>query len=319
MSSSPVQFAIIGRGLPAGHRINALQRSTTAALVAAIDSTGLDTTRRLGRFPVHASAGAVRLPHPKASVWVSLDEQTIAQAIAPCEAVVLSDPKLCTDAAIRGFLSEGRHVLADYVPTSNATELQALFTLAESSGLLFHVSCVSLFQGVPLTLSARIKPISVEFASLVIKNNGEEPDDVGDLLWRNSGALLHLLDLTGAITQIDDISYTQRVLQVKMQSVHGAAVSLELSQFPNPEVTFDLTVKDHLTTWRQINESLYQGRSPQTILQGLSVYRDELARFTRAIRLGVPLHPSSQLWEQTLDLADALSHLSPGSLHLSAP
>ena len=144
------------------------------------------------------------------------------------------------------------------------------------------------------------------------------PDDIGELVYRNVGILAHLLDLTDAIQSIDDISYQQRTLRAEMRSTHGAIVNITLSQQPSPDILLDLTIRDHMTSWRQLNDALYQGRSPQTILQGLNVYQDDLARFTRGIRVGAPLHPSKPLWLKTLNLAAALTQVQQGPLDTSA-
>ena len=318
MSISPVKFAIIGRGTPAHHRFDAIHQSQTSDLVAALDTSGLRSDYPANRFPVHPSVDGLRLASPKPSVWLNLDEQSIKEAVSKSEAVVISDPRLCTPEVIKGLINDRRHLLVEYLPTSNSEELDQLYELANKNGVLHHLSCVTLQQGVPLTLSARVTPVSVKSADLTYKSTGADPDDISELVYQNIGALLHLVSLTDRIRSIVDITYHQRVLRAEMRSIHDAVVTIAISQTPDPDSTLDFSITDHATTWRQMNDALYQGRSPQTILQGMHIYQDDLARFTRTIRTGGSLHPSQDLWRSVLKLADGLTHLSLGALDLLA-
>ena len=314
MSTSPVTVAILGRGTPARHRFDAIQSSQTTALRAAIDTTRLRIESLNSQFPVHPSLAGLRLPTPSASIWVSPDEQSIDDAIEIAELVVLSDPRLCEPEFIGNILAKGKHVFVDYLPTTESSELVHLYECAQHQGVRFQVSCVSLFEGVPLTLGARVSPVSVRVADLVYRNNGGDPDDVSELVYGNIGLLVHLVSLVGPVSKLEAVSYHQRVLRAEALTTHGGLVTVTLSQTPSPDVHLDLTITDHATTWRQINDALYQGRSPQTILQGLNIYQDELSRFVRAIRVGAEPHPSHLLWKDALDFAEALTHLAAGPL-----
>ena len=314
MSTSPVSVAILGRGVPAHHRFDAIKASQTTVLRAAIDTRHLRVHSQSARLPVHPCLGGLRLPTPNASVWVSPDEQSVDEAIALGELVVLSDPRLCQPDFISEVIRKGKHVLSDYLPTTNSSDLMALYQLADQFGVKFHVSCVSLYEGVPLTLAARVAPVSVKVADLVYRSSGPDPDDVSELVYGNIGVLVHLVGLVDQIRQLEAVSYHQRVLRAEAVTTHDSLVTLTLSQAPDPEIHLDLTITDHATTWRQMNDALYQGRSPQTILQGLNIYQDELSRFVRGIRVQAPMHPSRQLWQATLDFAEALTQLGTGPL-----
>ena len=318
MPPAPVKTAIIGRSGHADYRLHAIHRSETAALVAAIDTKLMRTEDVAPSFIIHPMAFGVHMPAPPTVVWVSIDEQSIESAADQAESVVLCDPRLCNPERISSLLAQGRHVLSDYLPTTDPDTLGQLYDTANAHDVQLHIPCVSLLQGVPLTLRARLNSVSIKEIILDYERQGSEPDDLSSLIFRNIGALVHTLDLSGEVETVLDCAYAQRTLTATLRSIHGATIALHIKQGPFPDPLMDLMIEDHANSWRQMNEALYQGRSPQTILQGMRVYQDDIARMNRAIRAGSLLHPTSDQWIHILQVANRLAQAQVGPVQESS-
>ena len=314
MTPNPVQFLLVGRGNPALFRVQACRDSAITQLMRALDSREYRAETSSIVFPIHPAMGQLRMPLPQFDEWLPYTESAWDDALTVCEAVILSEPRLCTPTVIENLLTAGHHVLCDYLPSVDAEVIYRLYETAGANNVQFHLSCVSLYHGVPLTMGARIFPMSVASINLMYKGSGASPDDISELLYRNIATLVHLVSLSDTITTIESVAYQQGVLTADLRTTHGAHIALEMSQAPIPEMIMDFTITDHANTWRQLNDALYLGRSPQTILQGMNVYQDDLARFTRSIRTGNIPHPNREIWIDALDLAEALTQQTPGPL-----
>lgn len=314
MTPVPVHFVVVGRGNPALFRVQACIDSAITTLHCALDSRSLRAANPHFMVPIHPAMGQLRMPLPQFDDWIPYSDEAWAQALGESEAIILSEPRLCTPEFVTTLLRSGQHVLCDYLPSINPDTITELYSIAKENEVQFHLSCVSLYHGVPLTMGARIFPMSVKSMDLKYKGCGEPPDDISELLYRNIATLVHLVSLSDSITAIESVHYSQSKLTTELRSKHGAYIALEMSQSPIPEMSMDFTITDHANSWRQLNDALYLGRSPQTILQGMNVYQDDLARFTRAIRTGNIPHPTEEIWADALGLAESLTQLTTGPL-----
>ena len=301
MSTKPLEIAVVGSDLAGLSRIDAAVRSPVCDLVAVVPDAALPSgsATRYGAKLTHSD---LQPRSPKSHSIEHLIVSDIDNAADNSEVVVLSSPQAASPECVKHLLGRGQHVITDFLPTTSLEDLTDLYRQAIESERSLHISCVSLFEGVPTNLRARLQPVSIESAVLKCQTIVSPPESESELLWNHLAALHHLVDSAGTIQAIDSVNFAEMTLSAELRTTDGASVDLALSHGPFAKGFLELTIKDHFAVWRQYNNALFIGRSPQTSLQGMRVYRDDFGRFTRHVRQGSTLKPDPETWRHVLKI-----------------
>lgn len=239
---------------------------------------------------------------------------TLAEAIAPADAVAICAPTAVHPAQVRAVLEAGRHVVCEFPLAPDAGAAARLFDLARSRDRVLHVAHIEVLSGVAATLRGNVRALAVRRVELRFERPGPATVPGHELALANVARLHRLVDVAGPVASVDQVVQEPGLLSGRMTLRHGAPVAFAFRQAPDFGRLTTLEVEDHATTWRQENRALYRDGVPQTILEATPLFELDHHHAMRRIAGGAASYVPEERILHVLRLVSALRSGAVGAV-----
>lgn len=243
MAQTTLRWALIGAGTAGRARARAILADPASELVAVFR----------GRYAAEIGAPVVA---------------SLPAALAAADAVCIASPSPVHAEQARLALEAGCHVVVDFPLAQSESEARALFELARRRKRVLHVEHIELLTPTSRVLAGRVRQPLVKRASVHFQGPGPEDEPGADLVYGNVARLHRLIAACGPVKAVDSVRAEPGRLQARLTLHNGAPAEVLFEQSSYFARRTTLEIEDDEAVWKQENEALMRGRSPQTLLGG---------------------------------------------------